>query len=817
MTRPLAGITLAYLLGLVLGQLYPYSFGLLWASLLIIVLFLGLFSLIKKDNVLFPYLLGIVLVLGFISGSAASREELPENHIRNFVSGESLNLEGTIVDNPEARVDRTGLILEAERLHRKEGYIPVQGRVLLSVRGTGTSLRYGDRIRFQARLVPPENFNNPGAYNYERALAWQGIYVRGTLPGLEEIFFLGKRKVPWLRGKLEEARHKIGELIDHNSSLESRGILKALVLGQQADIFPEIRRGFARAGVAHILAISGLNLAFVGGLAFLIFRLVLKSSPWLVQRLGVVLPASFLALIPVAAYSLIAGAAGFSLLRAFVMAVAYLIFLALARKKGPLDAIVFAAFLIMVFFPHAPFSVSFQLSFAAVLAIFWLGPALFAIFGMGEKGDNPGRWRRYLVGTLAVTVAATLGTVPLTAYHFNLVPLVGFLANLLVVPVTGFITVPAALLSVIAMLFSSSLAFYLVKFASLTVSALVPLVAFLAELPGAYFIVVTPNPVELVLAYGALFFLAMSGNKGWARKGLVVLTGIIFVHFAISLLSPALKREMEVNFIDVKQGDAALVRFPGGATMLIDAGGFRDPNFDVGERVVAPFLLKKRITRLNYVVATHPDVDHWGGLNYLLNNFRVDELWADPGSWEPNLWAGFVSLAAKKRIKLLSVHDTVMPREIRGAQVQVINPPLDSYYSTGSKGPGADNNRSVVVKINYDQVGFLFAGDIEKEAEARLALSGKELAAAVVKVPHHGSKTSSTAQFIDRLRPRVAVISAGSTNRLGHPAPSVIARYLERGVKVYRTDRDGAVTVLTDGRQLRVSSYLNKRWDKLEP
>jgi len=223
LTRPLAGITLAYLLGLVLGQIYPHPFGLLWASLLIVVLFLGLFSLIKKDNVLFSYLLGTVLILGFISGSAASREELPENHIRNFVSGESLNLEGTIVDTPEARVDRTGLVLEAERLHRKGGYIPVQGRVLLSVRGTGTSLRYGDRIRFQARLGPPENFNNPGAYNYERALAWQGIYVRGTLPGLEEIFFLGKRKVSWLRGKLEEARHKIGELIDRNSSPESRG------------------------------------------------------------------------------------------------------------------------------------------------------------------------------------------------------------------------------------------------------------------------------------------------------------------------------------------------------------------------------------------------------------------------------------------------------------------------------------------------------------------------------------------------------------------------------------------------------------------
>ena len=801
----MGGLVLAYLLGLVLGSGLSPPLGAKATVSLISLLISLAFLLSRRPKAFGIYLLGLFSVFGLFSSSFSLHPSTPPNHVRSFISSGRLNLEGRIISGPEPHLDRVRLIVMAEKIHRRDGYLPVTGKVLLTVRGRAAPLRVGDRVRFQARLTPPENYHNPGAYDYQRALAFKGIFVRGSLSRAEELIFLGREETPPLREELEGMRMRVRGFIE-GASLANSGVLKALALGQKGDIPQEVRRAFSRAGLAHILAISGLHVGIIGFLSFLLFRFLLSLSSHIIQRVGVILPASLLALIPVVAYALLATSAGFPIWRASIMAVAFFVYLTIKREKDLIDALILALFLILILFPSAIFSISFQLSFAAVLSIAWIAPRLYRMV-LREGPYN--RLVCYTVGILATSTAAFMGTAPLTAYHFNLVSPIGLLSNLVAIPWAGMGLVPVLLASVAALPLSASSALFLLKIADGMASVLVGMARFFSGLPGSYLILVTPNLLELVFSYSALFLFVRHPKDRWAKLALIILAGLILINWAFHFTAPRFRRNLSVTFLDVKHGDSALVRFPKGPTMLIDAGGSRDPSFDVGEAVVVRFLLKERIRRLDYVVATHPDVDHSGGLPYILKNFKVGEVWANLSSWDDERRSQLLALLKARAIDYLPVKegDDIW---VNGVRVQVLNP---SGLGVGlGKGRAQVNNNSIVLRMEFGRVSFLFTGDIEREGEARILNSGIPLRSSVLKVPHHGGATSSTPDFLDAVRPSLAVVSIDSRNPFGLPSPKALKRYEVRGIKVYRTGVDGAVTVATDGERLDISTFrLDKR------
>jgi competence protein ComEC len=263
---------------------------------------------------------------------------------------------------------------------------------------------------------------------------------------------------------------------------------------------------------------------------------------------------------------------------------------------------------------------------------------------------------------------------------------------------------------------------------------------------------------------------------------------------------------MRVTFLDVGQGDCALVEFPRGKTMLIDGGGFYG-DFDVGEKVIAPLLWDRRILKIDYLVLSHPQPDHYKGFIFIAKHFRAHEFWHNGMGSESPTYQQLLEIIRGKGITIVKVADG-FARIIEGAQVQALNPvPVEKRIASGPQKRDGVNNNSQVLMISFGDHRLLFTGDIERQAEARLVRAGKGLRAQVLKVPHHGSKKSSTDRFIKEVSPDYAVISLGFGNPFRLPGKGVVERYAGLGCQVLRTDRDGAIQVQSDGKRLTVGTY----------
>jgi competence protein ComEC len=257
----------------------------------------------------------------------------------------------------------------------------------------------------------------------------------------------------------------------------------------------------------------------------------------------------------------------------------------------------------------------------------------------------------------------------------------------------------------------------------------------------------------------------------------------------------------------VGQGDCILIEFPKGKRALIDGGGFYDDRFDVGKNVIAPFLWKKKIRKIDFLVLTHPDPDHLNGLKFIARNFKVDELWDSGLNIDSPSFLELMETVQQKGIRRVSLFRGQSPRIVNGVTVRTLHP---ARSNPGMRGTGrGTNNFSLVLKLTFGRRTFLFTGDIEREAEAELVASHVDLRGQVIKVPHHGSNTSSTERFLDRVQPEIAIISARETAVFRLPNRKVLKRYTDLGCKILRTDHHGAVILQTDGSNLKIRTILD--------
>jgi competence protein ComEC len=265
---------------------------------------------------------------------------------------------------------------------------------------------------------------------------------------------------------------------------------------------------------------------------------------------------------------------------------------------------------------------------------------------------------------------------------------------------------------------------------------------------------------------------------------------------------------LRVTFLDVSQGNSAVVEFPGQSVMLIDGGGFHDNSFDLGRYVLAPYLWHRRITRLDAMVLSHPHPDHYQGLRFVAAHFPIEQFWYSTVSrWDPDIRSLLRTLVEKK-VVFLSPKKLSSNQNINGVEVQVLHPPAHFSGSTTNLTNKELNNLSLVVRLRYKDVSFLFPGDIEEETEDELVRRAHLQPVDVLLVPHHGSRSSSSLPFLQRLKPKIAIFSVGYDNRFHLPAYRIRQRYDALGIQTYRTDVDGAITISTDGKKLEVETFL---------
>ena len=757
---------IGFALGIALGEELG---GAPWVALGAAVL-LGLFTGIRRAARPWPFLWMVAL------GALAARTSWPQAAAELF-DGQPWEVEARVVSAPERMAGRTHLIVEMERVVRGGQARFAGGQVWLAIQGELQQVLPGDRVIFRARLHAPRGFAELDSPDLARQWAARRVAAVAGLASAAELVRRPGESAPFLRAIArwrEQLLAKVGTVL----AGDRRALVASLVLGDRGEVSAGLDPGSRIAGVSHVLSVSGLHLAlaaalFVVGLRALLATIVPVARRWAVQPM-----AALCALPATAIYTLLTGAA-VATVRSCAASWIWLGGSIVGRPATAFGALGAAALLILGLSPLSLYDPSLQLSFVAALGMALLPHWRQALFGERIR-DPQRRWgKRVLYGAVqlsAVSVAALLMTAPIAAYHFGQVPPVGPLANLVVVPLAELWVLPLGLLGCMVSAVLPALAIWLIRGAGWGAAALAQWVYWIASwAPQGR--VGAPLFWEALLWYGALLTLAFPQKS--ARR-LALALGIAWATaFGARALWP--RSGVTVTFFDVGQGDAALVQLPG-AALLVDGGGSFDPRFDPGAQVIVPWLGRQGIRRLDVVVMTHPHPDHADGLASVVAQIPVGEVWTNGASSQLPGVVRLLAVARERGVPVVRPHALTLG----AARVKVLQ--------GASVAPGrSENDGSIVLRVEYAGRAVLLTGDVEARAEAQLLQSGANLAADLVKVPHHGSRTSSGEAFVAAVHPHWAVVSVGAENRWHFPAPEVAARWQAIGAQLLRTDRDGAV------------------------
>jgi len=657
----------------------------------------------------------------------------------------------------------------------------------------------GTCIRFASRLYLPRGFANPGLPDSRLLARAQGLDLLAAVKSPSDLRQVegGIDFVSYLRRLAFRLRQGMATTINGRLSEPAAGFVRTMVIGERTNVPTSVEDGFRAAGATHVLSVSGLHLAVVAALVFQVLQRLLSRFPSWSLRIPPKALASALSLPAVGFYTMLTGEA-VATVRSALMATIVLGAAVVNRPVSLAASIAAAAVVLLVSSPLALLDVSFQLSFASVI-----GLGLFARWLVGQRPEwQGGRFRRalkWLLGSLSASFAASLVTSPLVAHHFGEITPVAPVGNLVLVPLVELVVLPCGLVGALLALahpWLGALPLWAAGFVSQLALALAELFRRFAPVVLVRF----PNWFETLFSMAAAAALLQAFAGGRTRRKRWLVLGAVAASVAGgSLLGRDVMRrsrdDLRITFIDVGQGDAALIEGPLGFVALIDGGGRYDNAFDTGARIVEPVLRALGITKLDLVVLSHPHPDHMNGLFRVLRRFDVRALWTQGSDGGNPAYRDLIRTAQERGISM------PLPGSFstRGLSVDVLGP-WDGNTIGVPTGLDA-NDASLIVRFGYGGRRVLFVGDIGIDGESEL-LQGRSAPADpscdVLKIPHHGSRNSSSRAFLDAVSPVLAVASAGKYNRFHLPNPAALARYADKNVRVLRTDRDGAVRISVD-------------------
>ena len=750
-------VVLGFAAGVLFLQLQPELPGLAWTGLFAAVL---LFALrIRILHIAAAFAIGFSWALGMAQLKLADR-------LAAELEGRDIEVVGVVSSLPAASERSLRFEFEPE-----SAQVKLPGRILLSWYSSAlyeeqpailpAPVHPGERWRFTVRLRRPHGNLNPHGFDYEAWLLERGVGATGYVRPRTQPLLLG------VRGSFSDRIEKLRESVrDRFKSVlgetPASGILAALAVGDQRAIPAEEWRLFNRTGVTHLMSISGLHVTLISGLFAWLASWLWCRSPRLVLQF----PAR-----KVGALAAIAGAIGYSLIAGFAvpaqrtcwMVIVFAIALWSGRIASPSRTLALALAVVLLVDPWAMLSAGFWLSFGAVALIFFVAD---------ENASMPKQW-------LQVQWAITAGLAPAALFLFSQFSIVGPLANAVAIPVVSAVVTPLALLAAILPWDA------LVELAAWPMELLLQFLEWCASMPFATWQQHVPPLWSVVLALAGVLWLLAPRGTPWRLSGLALMLP------AIALPPPAPEPGAAwITTLDVGQGLAVLVR-TASKSLLYDAGPAFGTEADSGERIIAPYLRATGIERLDAMIVTHNDSDHSGGAASVLENFEVDRMLSSLAAGHPLL-----GLAPEAQRCIAGQSWTW-----DGVRFELLHP------ESAEARPKKINDLSCVLKVSAGANSMLLTGDIEKPAEAELLrrLPGS-LPADVLLAPHHGSRTSSSAEFLAAVHPSVVVVPVGYRNRFGHPNGEVLGRYFALESEIFRTDRDGAVTVLLSGDALQVKN-----------
>lgn len=776
--------------GIWLAKLYSWSISVL-IILSAALLIAALWRVVRNYQRSFWTIIALFFLAGMLCYTQTIT--LRADDISNY-AGQTVTLEGTITEVPEIidvdtqkRLVRYVIRVEKVKQEASKSTVPASGNIRINIQPKEAAFKpagYGDKVSVTGKVLELRGYNNPGQIDTTASLRREGILARMSVPEEAVKVIVSNKGFSWQTALADWRKQTVAGL-QKVMPANDAAILTALLFGGYQGIRKEVVHDFTATGLVHILSVSGAHIALVAGLVM-----------WFGRRFRLnALATAVLAAGVVILYACISGLTP-PVIRSALMGLISLLAVILGRDSYAPAALACTALAMLVYQPLLLFDISFQLSFGATAGLVFLYPPTLSFLS---------RWPAWLAGPVAVTLCAQLGVLPIIAWYFNNFSLISFAANIIVLPIVELVII-LGLAGILIYTILPAVGSIIFVISSLFIGLVIQLTALLAAVP--YSAVYIPS---VGIAGCAAYYLLLAWVYGWCPfipgcKELVtkwpktcILAGIILIAGMLGWSGHS--QILTVHFIDVGQGDATLIITPQGKAVVVDTGGtLGDSSFDIGERVVAPYLKHYGVTAIDYLILTHGHQDHAGGAAGVANAIKVDKLLLPREEPSPAVQALFHTKSEM----------TVIPT-YTGQQFQLDLVVFTVEHAVGdqqaSRNAASSNEVSSVVRVSYGRHSFLLTGDLEAKGEAAMLASGVA-PCTVLKTGHHGARTSTSDSFLQAISPEYAVISVGNNNRFGHPHPETLKRLRENKVSVYRTDKHGAIVFTSNGNHMEVNTYV---------
>lgn len=771
-------------------------------------------------------------------GYAAYKSSLNHSALPASVHEESVMVEGIIVSRVEIDGDRVQFVLKSDHLKREESTALIQERFMVYIKLKEQQEQFiaatwsrGDRIILEGELAMPLTAGNFGAFDYREYLRLQHIHWQIFVDGLEAVSMnqesRGYGVQSWL-GWRDQLQQRLSHQLDRLfTESETAGFMKGLLLGYKEDLDPEQFEQFSRLGLTHILAISGLHVGVISGMLLL-----------MLQRVGLTRErAIWIVMLVVPLYVLLTGASP-SAVRAGIMTLLSLIALRRNMLKQSIHFVALAAWLMLVFDPYLIYNVSFQLSFIVTLGLIWVTPRLYRKL-LGPKAIR---------SLLSVTFTAQWVSFPITIYYFNQFSMLSWAANFVIVPVISLGIFPLSLTTFILSFIVPDISHMLAIVLTKSMNVLFQFVEWMAQWNFLHTIWMTPPLLWVVIYYTMLSWAVYEMKlhdclKPWqgmkklkhlnrVRMGMCAMGFMLLICY--HYLSPILTEAGQVSFLDVGQGDSSLIVTPEHTVVLVDGGGtvsFGDPKekwrqrkdpYEVGKDTLVPLMKQRGISHIDYVIASHGDADHIQGLIAVLDRFSVGALFINGVLEKDSMVEELIETAFKRSVPIYIPSAGETLQLDRHTSLHFLYPQIEENSARKIVWNSDQNERSIVMLLEMYDSTVLYTGDMGISEEKELVNQLKEQGTVqhrpvdILKVAHHGSKYSTSEEWIEYWQPLVSIISVGSNNVYGHPAQETLLRLKEVHSKVFRTDLHGEIQfqITTSGIRMRmkkIDGYIESR------
>lgn len=845
MRRPLVIISIAYVTGIIIGVYLKNSISFIFAVNLMLTLILIINKLVRfikikniYENIILLSLITLIVAEMSTASFINKYENINDNLNERTISAEAIvcgdiketeysytvNAKITKINNNKNNNNNNARNYKednnSKNYNNDKKYNNI--KIILIVKKNKKDnasnselmkkLEFGTKIKLEGEYSAPEGQRNFKGYSYKEYLMTKEIYGTVKFENSNDVETIKKDQSNFFEKMINKLSNLLKRKVEILLPENSASLLKGILLGDCTDISSEVKENFKECNLSHMLAVSGAHLSYlIIGINLILSKKIFgKRASKIITIFIIIIFMNITNMSP-------------SIERAGISSIICIIASLIHRKPDAINAVAVAVLCTVIKNPFSILNIGMQLSYAGTLSLLMFANGREKnnsreIIENSEKGKNI---KKYLVESIKVTLCANILIMPLTIYKFNTISLNFILANLVAGPLLGL-----SLILGLIMLVTSFISLNIAKFISFILNIILIILMkstkLISQIPYSNITVITPYLISIVIIYTITFLGYCIAKSPELRKRLKVNKKLIIKTIAIALsitiisvatLNLLEEKKLKLYFVDVGQGDCTYLKTPSEKNILIDGGGNRDKEkYDVGKKVLFPYLLDRRVKKLDYIIVSHFDADHAQGLEAVIQNIKVKNIIVCKQASNSALYQEIIKLCKKKNVNIITVK--------RGQNIKIDKYVYFEILHPGNimldDGKGGLNANAIVAKmyctIKNKTTTVMFTGDIEEKAEEELVkIYGDKLKADILKVAHHGSKTSSIAEFLKCVSPKIALIGVGKDNTFGHPNSGVLSRLENINAKIYRTDKLGEITVTISKNKASIKTMIKDK------